>query len=76
MLPQRVLTLFRLDFLENLYDWEGRQGGKCPWSLFASTINSAKSVIQGCIEKEFHTLLIEILVIKYHFGLKKQIFER
>ena len=25
MLPQRALTLFRLGFLENLYDWEGRR---------------------------------------------------
>ena len=64
MLPQRALTIFRLGFLENLYDWEGRRGGKCPYSLFAYISRyyiSAKSVIQGCIEKEFPNLLIEIL---------------
>ena len=52
MLPLWALSLFRLGFLENLYDWKGRRGGKCPRYLFAyiSTISSAKSVIQGCIE--------------------------
>ena len=54
----------------------GGREGKCPGSLFGyiSTISSAKSVILGCIKKEFHTLRYRYLnvVIKYYFGLKSE----
>ena len=56
------------------------RGEKCPRFLFAyiSTISSAKSVIQGCIEKEFHTLSIEILKCcnKILFRIKKASFRK
>ena len=75
MLPQWALTLFRLGFLENFYDWEERRGGKCPSSLFAyiSTISSAKSVIHSCIENKFYTLSVETLkrCNKILFWIKK-----
>ena len=45
---------------------------------YISTISSAKSVIQGCIEKEFHTLSIEILKCcdKIFFQIEKASFRK
>ena len=53
----KVLTLFRLGFLEILYDWGGYD---CPRSLFVyiSAITNGRVVIQVCIERKFYTLLI------------------
>ena len=60
---------------------EGRARWKVPALLVClciSTIRSIKSVIQGCIEKEFHTLSIEILKCcnKILFRIEKASFRK
>ena len=53
-----TLTLFRMSFLETLYNGGG--GGNCPRFLlvYISTITSARIVIQVCIKRKFDTLLM------------------
>ena len=48
------------------------------WFAYILTISRAKSVIQGCIEKEFHTLSREILKCcnKILFQIEKASFRK
>ena len=74
--PAVSINSIQTGLLRKLVPLEGEARRK----VHISTISSPKSVIQGCIEKEFYTLSIEIrtvnVVIKYYFGLKKRVFER